>query len=293
MNFKYFLFSIIATSLFAQSTPTLYSLLGDKLYDANSKFETFAEDKTLEPKITLYTSKSESVLQQGLYMEAKETITLEEKDAYLKSLRSLEKEYVEIIRLLQVMVLKSIHNNDYNTFTHLAKSDLSDIWLSYSITDEAKIFYENNQAKERLPLLEKWIYPQLTPNKVEAAKIDDITGLYIAKDSPQPTIMWQDNNDTISIKKNYNNAINYCKELTLNGYNDWNLPDKELLFALFFGQTGLKNISNTPYWTSSENDANQGWQISFDYSGGTSRQKNMAVTHKDEQLNVRCYRKIR
>jgi hypothetical protein len=294
MNIKLLLLSIIATSLLAQTTPTLYSLLGDKLYDANSKFEAFTDNEALQAKISLYNTDCEVVLQQGLYMEAKQTILLDEQNAYLKSLRSLEKEYVEIIQILQNMVLKSIHNNDYTTFSKLAKSDLSDIWQSYSINYEAKKFYEKNQTKEKLSSLEKWIYPQLLSKKTETTKIiDDPIGIYIAKDSSQPTIMWQDNNDTISVKKNLNDAISYCKNLTLNGYSDWSLPDKEMLFALFFEQTGLKTIANAPYWTSSENTTDEGWQISFDYSGGTSRQKNMTLTNKADELNVRCYRKIR
>jgi hypothetical protein len=36
--------------------------------------------------------------------------------------------------------------------------------------------------------------------------------------------IWQDNKEVIKINKNYNQAINYFRSLTLGNYNDWYLP---------------------------------------------------------------------
>jgi len=45
-------------------------------------------------------------------------------------------------------------------------------------------------------------------------------------------LMWQDNNDTITAKKDWLVAIGYCENLTLGGYSDWHLPNNNELFGL-------------------------------------------------------------
>lgn len=42
-------------------------------------------------------------------------------------------------------------------------------------------------------------------------------------------LIWQDNMDAKTITKNWNNAIGYCDNLSLAGYTDWRLPNKNEL----------------------------------------------------------------
>jgi len=103
-------------------------------------------------------------------------------------------------------------------------------------------------------------------------------------------LMWQDEKYTKAEKEAYmyNNwkgrnygkvqdwkgAINYCRKLTLAGYYDWRLPNKETLKRLYNNKNKLKNLASYYYWSSSENvsfssDAwfvyfNDGYTYSFD-----------------------------
>lgn len=45
-------------------------------------------------------------------------------------------------------------------------------------------------------------------------------------------LMWQDDSDVGSIKKEWGEAKTYCNDLTLGGYNDWYLPSIEELVSI-------------------------------------------------------------
>ena len=40
-------------------------------------------------------------------------------------------------------------------------------------------------------------------------------------------LFWQDTKDNITILKNQAGAVEYCENLTLSGYSDWELPTRE------------------------------------------------------------------
>lgn len=108
----------------------------------------------------------------------------------------------------------------------------------------------------------------------------------------QEKIMWQDNEDVIRVKKSWSEAINYCENLNLNGYSDWALPDKDMLFDLFFEQPDLKLTADDLYWTSSEYSYDKAWRVYFNYNGGRSRQGNLTNNSKNDRWYVRCYRRV-
>ena len=84
----------------------------------------------------------------------------------------------------------------------------------------------------------------------------------------QGSLMWQDNSDAKTIKRNWQGAKDYCKKLSLAGYSDWRLGDKDELSRLYKDKQKLKYISSNYYWSSStyENTKDNIWYISF-YNG--------------------------
>lgn len=95
----------------------------------------------------------------------------------------------------------------------------------------------------------------------------------IVKDK-QTNLIWQDNDDAKSIKKDWGNARRYCAHLTLGGYDDWRLPSMEELrsivdFSLYKPAINIsfKNVANDFYWSSTSNagDSSKAWIVSFAY----------------------------
>jgi len=105
----------------------------------------------------------------------------------------------------------------------------------------------------------------------------------------QTNLIWQDN-ETIS--KNWSDAISYCEDLSLGGYDDWHLPNFNELY--YFANrdkynpainSGFKNISSNRYWTSTTfaNNSSYAWVVYFFYG-------NDGANYKDGSYLVRCVR---
>ncbi len=105
----------------------------------------------------------------------------------------------------------------------------------------------------------------------------------------QTNLIWQDN-ETIS--KNWSDAISYCEDLNLGGYDDWHLPNFNELYYLanrdkynLAINSGFKNISTSFYWTSttSANNSSNAWVVGFGYGDGYG-------SNRDDSYLVRCVR---
>jgi hypothetical protein len=114
------------------------------------------------------------------------------------------------------------------------------------------------------------------------SKTDSSTGL-----------MWQDNSDAKTIKLNWQDALEYCQDLNLEGYSDWRLPAiKELQTLVDVSKYkpairgGFDNTASSNYWSSSVyvSDSSYAWYVGFS-SGYTYYFGNK--THK---YYVRCVR---
>jgi hypothetical protein len=73
--------------------------------------------------------------------------------------------------------------------------------------------------------------------------------------SPDTRLMWQDDDDPSSEKILWQDAINYCENLSLAGYSDWRLPNiKELKSILDTVNTGMDSVfvndEMSAYWSS-------------------------------------------
>lgn len=98
------------------------------------------------------------------------------------------------------------------------------------------------------------------------------TGLTVTDDSNQ--LMWQAGTNGASIV--WSQALDYCRNLTLGGYNDWRLPDiKEAMTLVDFGKPNpsldalLFPGSSFEFWTATTTKTNPfyAFRIQFNYYG--------------------------
>ena len=95
-------------------------------------------------------------------------------------------------------------------------------------------------------------------------------------------LMWQDNQDTKTVKKDWQSAKNYCKKLSLVGFYDWRLPNKRELKKLFNNKSKLNYFASSSYW-SSNLVGSSAWYMNF---GNSS----VYYSDKTENSYVRCVR---
>ncbi len=105
-------------------------------------------------------------------------------------------------------------------------------------------------------------------------------------------LTWQDNKAAAKVQKNWSDAKEYCKDLTLGGYSDWRLPSiKELQSIVDITKyspaikSGFKHVASGYYWSSSEvvSDSSLAWGVFFG-NGGTN------FDDKSYKSYVRCVR---
>jgi len=108
------------------------------------------------------------------------------------------------------------------------------------------------------------------------------------------TLQWQDNVDSNSTVKSWEEAIAYCEDLTLESYSDWRLPNVNELKSIVDRtkkqpaiDTAFEYVTSAYYWSSTTNLGykNQAMQVSF-LDGRTDR------ASKAEIKSVRCVRNL-
>lgn len=106
------------------------------------------------------------------------------------------------------------------------------------------------------------------------------------------TLQWQDNADSNSSVKSWEEAITYCEDLTLDGYSDWRLPNVNELKSIVDRtkqepalDTVFEYVSSAYYWSSTTNLGykNQAVQVNF-LDGSTDS------ALKTDSKSVRCIR---
>ena len=107
-------------------------------------------------------------------------------------------------------------------------------------------------------------------------------------------LMWQDDSDAKTIKKNWQEAISYCENLTLGGYNDWYLPNINQLFSIVDTSkynpainSIFQNVFSYNYWSSTTNafSTYSTWDVDFGNGFGY-------WNDKSNGFYVRCVRDI-
>lgn len=81
----------------------------------------------------------------------------------------------------------------------------------------------------------------------------------------------------------WSSAMAYCENLTAGGFDDWFLPDKDELNALYINRQSIGNFSNDKYWSSTE--YNNTYSYCQDFSNGSQNNQS-----KSSNLKVRPVR---
>jgi hypothetical protein len=103
-------------------------------------------------------------------------------------------------------------------------------------------------------------------------------------------LMWQDNGEVKTNDKDWNEAMEYCKNLKLEGFSDWRLPNRTELISTLDDTLVLhtsfrfKNFLYSEYWSSSIDvrDSSKAWFV--ESSGYVSSY------NKDAKKRLRCVR---
>jgi len=105
-------------------------------------------------------------------------------------------------------------------------------------------------------------------------------------------LMWQDDENALSLLTTHDDAITYCTDLTLSGFTDWRLPTMhELVYLTDQGRSNpslnsiFENVSPNYYWSSTlyANNSSKAW-ILYAYDGGVQ------FWSTGYTLNLRCVR---
>ncbi|MDA3909447.1 MAG: DUF1566 domain-containing protein [Sulfurimonas sp.] len=106
--------------------------------------------------------------------------------------------------------------------------------------------------------------------------------------------LWQDTKDVSTTKRNFTDAVDYCKNLELDGHKSWELPGFMELFSIVDTKVYNPTISGNfkyvvaqNYWTSktfANATSKEAFVINF-ISGAFNREK------MGELFYVRCYKK--
>lgn len=101
------------------------------------------------------------------------------------------------------------------------------------------------------------------------------------------SLIWQDSNDTSTLKKSFEDALTYCENLDFAGSSDWRLPNSSELYLLadrrrsnpaiskefeYVSDTYLQDF----YWssTTSAESNSTAWALYFHYGSGVLKNKN-------------------
>jgi len=139
--------------------------------------------------------------------------------------------------------------------------------------------------------LDEKLEPQKKPleQKQIALSRDDSKEIVLDKNTG---LMWQDDINTKTIRKNRKDAKQYCRSLVFGGFDDWYLPRVKELKSIVDTKKynpaikdGFVNVISGHYWTSSPNLSDIDNVINVDFKSGHSYHSN-----RKGKAYVRCSR---
>lgn len=124
----------------------------------------------------------------------------------------------------------------------------------------------------------------LPPAYEAAASVSISEDVFVDNDL---NLMWQDNSEAKAVQKNWQGAIDYCEDLSLAGFDDWHLPNENMIMDLHHKRDKLKNIANGDYWSSTRviDDSNVARYVLFKSGSGMG-----LPNYKRTYYYIRCAR---
>lgn len=115
----------------------------------------------------------------------------------------------------------------------------------------------------------------------------------VVKDT-KTNFLWQDTKEVKNTKRTYANALEYCKNLEIEGQKGWKLPGFLELFSIVntkvYNPTldkNFKHFVSDNYWTTKTfGHATSGEAFVVDFKSGAFNRKMM-----EDKFYVRCYKK--
>jgi len=109
---------------------------------------------------------------------------------------------------------------------------------------------------------------------------------------PKTDLIWQDDVAAKNVKGDWDDAMDYCDYLRLNGHKDWRLPSVQELYSLIDLNADdpaaieqLRNVESADYWSASicVSDLSDAWLVYFEDG---------VVNHyaKSRKRHIRCVR---
>ena len=145
----------LSLTLFANGYPTLFAQLGTPLYEANTQLRPLTKEETLKSPLLTYNVQCNKALAFG--QKAELSADKQQKSAYLKKLRKLQKNYDDLAVLLQKQIIQAMKTDDYKLFMAMVNTE-ADLFFQKLKTKEAIYhYYKQHKNRERSRSLTKRI----------------------------------------------------------------------------------------------------------------------------------------
>ncbi|WP_428738162.1 glutaredoxin family protein [Sulfurimonas sp.] len=147
---------LLNTHLYANEVyPIWFSEQGTPLFQATKNFEKLNKYDSMKTEVIKYSKVSKEV--QELGHKADKSQNKKDIQTYLKSLRSLQKQHDNIVKLNMIAILKSIKQNNYKEFTLLADIGAPYFKEQDRLKEHILTYYKKNKKPKRIASLDRMI----------------------------------------------------------------------------------------------------------------------------------------
>ncbi|MEN8146246.1 MAG: hypothetical protein ABFR02_01345 [Campylobacterota bacterium] len=205
-----YLFLLIPCAiLFAsENYPQIFEQQGTPLFEAVHKFQKLKHIPVMEKAVERYVAEAGEALQFGKIADA--AVEKKEKVAYLKVLRSLQKNYNKTISLVKKHLVDAMKQNDKDMFLTLVESDL-DFGNSH-LNEKMIVFYQQHS---------KVLHSESMDKRVLDQKAADTSAAEFAGDG----MSHEDECNIGPLQHNLKNIINkpatFYAMVLVSGKDDW------------------------------------------------------------------------
>ena len=139
-----FLFTLLLT---AQEYPKFFEKLGTPLFKADTSFQKLTHLDKMEKYASDYHKEAKELLHLANFLK-KDPMHLEmNRKRYIKELRALQKEHDKVMKIVNIALVKSIDNDDFNTFSKIVNTDLKALQSNEIIRKRIMAYYVSHRTR--------------------------------------------------------------------------------------------------------------------------------------------------